>query len=87
MENQDERNRQIYMLNILHNSSTLQLGGCRYFPVTYCSRECLASGASDGCVMAANVTRPHTDMDTTSIPPEHLEDFRPVDGFCQLGLQ
>ena len=48
---------------------TLQLGGCRYLPVTYCSRECLASGASDGCVMAASVTSPHTEIDTTSMPP------------------
>lgn len=48
---------------------TLQLGGWRYFPVTYCSSECLASGARAGCVMAAKVTNPATDIDTTSIPP------------------
>lgn len=48
---------------------TLQLAGSRYFPVTYCSSECLASGANDGWVIAANVTSPATDTETTSIPP------------------
>lgn len=48
---------------------TLQLAGSKYFPVTYCSKECRASGASDGWVIAANVTRPATETDTTNIPP------------------
>lgn len=48
---------------------TLQFDGKRYFPVTYWSRECLASGARQGCVMAARVTSPATETDTTSMPP------------------
>lgn len=56
---------EIYLLSYL----TLQLEGNKYFPVTYCKRECFASGARDGCVMAASVTNPATDTDTTSIPP------------------
>lgn len=59
----------------VQNKHTLQLGGCRYFPVTYCSSECLASGASEGCVMAASVTSPHTDTDTTSMPPGYVMGF------------
>lgn len=48
---------------------TLQFDGSKYFPVTYWRRVCLASGASDGCVIAARVTKPATETDTTSMPP------------------
>lgn len=49
---------------------TLQLEGSKYFPVTYCSKECFASGAKEGWVMAASVTNPATDTDTTNMPPK-----------------
>lgn len=52
-----------------HSKLTLQFPGRRYFPVTYCSSVCFASGASAGWVMAARVTSPATLTDTTSMPP------------------
>lgn len=52
---------------------TLQFEGIRYFPVTYCNKVCLASGARDGCVIAASVTNPATETDTTSMPPRMKE--------------
>jgi hypothetical protein len=52
-----------------HSKCTRQLLGQRYFPVTYWRSECLASGARAGCVIAARVTSPATDTETTSMPP------------------
>ena len=54
-----------------HSKCTRQLLGRRYLPVTYWRSECLASGARAGCVIAARVTSPATDTETTSIPPEN----------------
>lgn len=53
----------------MNNLLTLQFEGRRYLPVTYCIRECFASGAKDGWVMAAKVTNPAIEIDTTSMPP------------------
>lgn len=55
----------------VHSKWTVQLVGCKYFPVTYCNNECFASGAKDGCVIAASVTNPATLTETTNIPPEN----------------
>lgn len=62
------------IINLTKIRLTLQLDGCRYFPVTYWSKECLASGAKEGWVMAANVTSPQTETDTTNMPPETINN-------------
>lgn len=53
----------------IQSHATVQFAGNKYFPVTYCSSELRASGAKDGCVIAANVTRPATETVTTNTPP------------------
>lgn len=58
-----------------HSNKTLQLDGCKYFPVTYCSNEGLALGKNRGWAMMANVISPATQKDIIASDPKNFYLF------------